>query len=387
VLQRFLKRRSFAALGGWLILTGCGDLRSGENPQLERAAIVNGERSTAADDAVVNVVSRPTGSAAQSCTGTLVAPNIVLTALHCVAQFSGGNFGCTPDGTLSAEHAGDGALGELARPEQVEIRIGVYPATAPDAYGAKLFGTGSNQICANDFAIVVLDRDLNLPLRAMRLERGVDLGEAIRVVGYGATESSSTVGRFARENLTVIDRGQDAGGSATNDAAPRTLVVGQGPCHGDSGGPAFSQATSALVGVYSLVSGASCTAVGVRNVYTRLEPFADLVNSAFAYASQAPVLEGAENGSAGEAGEAGSAGSSSSSAGSGGVESGGASNTSGAADTASGGLQRPAGSGSRQDANCGCRAARSAPSWPLGLAASVAALALLRRRRRTLRAS
>lgn len=357
------------------MLVGCGEAQPSDSSALQQADIVFGERSVDSDDSVVQVTAHPPGSVPQSCTGTLVAPNIVLTALHCVAQYTSGDINCRPDGSLSSTATGAGAIGELASPDQVEIRTGVYPGAAPQAVGVKLFGTGTNQICRNDFAIVVLDRDLPLPLSAMRLQNGVELGELARIVGYGSTESPTSMGRYVRSGLQIIDRGLDAGGSSSNLAAPRTVVTGQGGCHGDSGGPIFSEATGALVGVYSLVSGASCTAIGVRNVYTRLEPFASLVQSAFDFAAQTPILEPVTGGE-----DAGVAGGSSSNAGSGQGSSAGLDANAGRA-----GSVRPGGSGSRQDASCACRAAPASPHWSLGLGALLGCCGLLVRRLTRLR--
>src|ERR1051326_5824095 len=65
------------------------------------AAIIDGSESPATQDAVVLVVIHNHGS----CTGTLVAPNLVLTARHCVTQTDEGAQ-CKVDGTS----AGGGTL-------------------------------------------------------------------------------------------------------------------------------------------------------------------------------------------------------------------------------------------------------------------------------------
>ncbi len=255
-----------------------------------RAAIVNGEPSDASEDYVLRLESKAIGSEGENCTSTLVAPNIVFTALHCVSYFGAGKFSCAPDGTLNPTAPGDGELGALAPPESVKVFVGASTNTEPDAYGIKVFGTGASNICRNDFAIVILDRNLDLPVASLRLVRPMAKGELMTVVGYGLTETDVSNGRRRRTGVPVTDVGPLVLSGPTT-AAPRTFVTSQGPCFGDSGGPAFSEDTGALSGVYSLAGGQVCTARNIRNVYTRLSPFTNLIEQAFAEAGAEPVLE------------------------------------------------------------------------------------------------
>jgi hypothetical protein len=240
----------------------------------------------------VKVEASPEGGDTAACTGTMVAPNLVVTALHCVAYYTGGRFRCNTDGTLTSTEPQAGELGALASPDQIRILTGVTPSLEPVAVGTRVFGTGATEICRNDFAIVLLDRDLDLPIVPIRLQRSVRRAQSMRVVGYGSTEAamSDEIRRY-RAGVTVTDVGPDAFGQATSSAAPRTFVLSEGACFGDSGGPAFSEETGALVGVYSLSVGTSCTTQGVRNIYTKLSPFSSIVDQAFAAAGHEPLLE------------------------------------------------------------------------------------------------
>ncbi len=255
-----------------------------------RAPVVFGEASDASEDYVLRLESKAVGSEGENCTATLVAPNVVFTALHCVSYFTAGKFSCAPDGTLKPTSPGDGELGALAPPESVKVFVGPDTKTEPDAFGLKVFGTGANNICRNDFAIVILDRNLDVPVASLRLVRPMAKGELMTVVGFGLTESDVSNGRRRRTGVPVTDVGPLVLSGPTT-AAPRTFVTGQGPCFGDSGGPAFSEETGALSGVYSLAGGQVCTARNIRNVYTRLSPFTNLIEQAFAEAGSEPVLE------------------------------------------------------------------------------------------------
>lgn len=268
----------------------CGEADfTSELAELEQP-IVRGEQSDATEDATVYVVARTSPTEGTACTGTVVAPNLIATALHCVTQSTLGTFSCGTDGSLHSDNLSDGRLGAFVDASAVEIYTGVMPSREPSALGSKLIGTGSNQICRNDLAFVVLDRALDVPVASMRLNTTVRWGELLRVVGYGQTDVNGTAGRFTRSGVRVVDVGPVVDGEPST-AAPRTFVANEGPCHGDSGGPAFSTETGALLGVYSLTAGPSCSGVGIRNVYTHLSPFVTLVMDAFAEAGAEPLLE------------------------------------------------------------------------------------------------
>jgi trypsin len=281
-------------VGVLVLASACG----APAPELElelgsaRQAIVNGEPSDESDDAVVYVLSRLSATEGTTCTGSLIAPNLVVTAIHCITHSNEGTFTCNPDGTLETENPGDGEIGALISPAaNVEIYAGAHIDAEPSAYGARLIGSGTTQICKNDLGLIVLDRELDLPLMPLRLAKPVKRGEMAFVVGYGQTEVSGSSGRVRRSGRRVVDVGPESDSDPIQTAAPRTFVLDEGACHGDSGGPAISEATGALLGVYSLAASNSCTSIGVRNVYTRLAPFQALITNALTSVGAEPLLE------------------------------------------------------------------------------------------------
>ncbi|MDP9002820.1 MAG: trypsin-like serine protease, partial [Myxococcota bacterium] len=64
-----------------LALSRCSGGKDGEPLETAREPILNGDAATAPDSPIV-YLSGPEGT----CTATLIAPNLVVTARHCVAQ-------------------------------------------------------------------------------------------------------------------------------------------------------------------------------------------------------------------------------------------------------------------------------------------------------------
>ena len=262
-------------------------------------AIVNGQVSEdTADDGIVYVRGRWSAESV-TCTGSLIAPNLVATALHCITQTPSGActdqahecFACNPDGSLGGNGT-LGRIGPLMDPAEVSVTVGGHIAgVTPTAYAQQLIGSGSTQICRGDIGFIILDQNLDAPITPVRLDYGVDPGDTVRILGYGQSEVSGTSGRRVRSGVRVTEVGPASEDDPTISAAPRTFIVNEGPCHGDSGGPALAEDTGGLVGVYSLTAGESCTGIGIRNVYTSLSLFSSIALQAFDAAGADPVLD------------------------------------------------------------------------------------------------
>jgi hypothetical protein len=291
VVSISLRRFSISAVLGGLAC-GCGQQTS--EPALGDLAqpMFEGQPSDSTYDDVVYVLTKQSSDNSLACSGTLIAPNLVITALHCVTSSSLGDFTCKSDGTMVAANVQDGAFGSLVAPANVKIYAGSpLDYSAPIAIGAHLFGSGSTQACQGDLALLQLDRNVDLPIATIRLDKPPTYNEQADVLGYGATETANSEGLRLLRQVQVLDVGPSSTAEPPRTTPPRTFVVGEGPCKGDSGGPAFDSTSRALLGVFSLNTASACDLVGIRNVYTSLSPYSKVILNAFSAAGADPVLE------------------------------------------------------------------------------------------------
>ena len=263
------------------------------------SAIVGGERSPLGgpQDAVLLLRTMINGQELL-CTSSLVAPNLVLTARHCVANLVEGPFNCSVEGELFDNPTGAGQLGLDLPASTLEFYGGALPRSKPLAHGLSIVSTLSDTICVNDIAFVVLDRAVALPVLPLRLHGRATVGEAVTLVGYGLlsddqlTIDFSAQPREQKTGLSIAGVGPDSLADGVTTVPPRALLLdGPSACIGDSGGPLLAASSNALLGVYSLLDGVSCSDASVRHQLVHVPAFQALIEQAFATAGADPVPE------------------------------------------------------------------------------------------------
>jgi hypothetical protein len=222
------------------------------------------------------------------CSGALIAPNVVLTARHCVARILTDSVSCTEEGTSSRgmEH-----FTEDEAPDAIGIFLGTAPAftKTPVAVGKSIIAPPGKILCNADIALLVIDKPItNVEPLALRMTANARRGESIRAVGYGANDAKTPMGtRFRRDQVPVLAVGKGISDSATR-LGVNEFEVGKSICEGDSGGPAISELTGAVIGIVS--RGGDC-GDDFGHVYTSPSGFQDLFDRAFAEAGGQPLLE------------------------------------------------------------------------------------------------
>lgn len=267
----------------WLALFSFAGCARGESDtETTSAAIVGGIPADAAHDFVIATVDSRSDST-EACSAVLIAPDVLVTARHCVAEKDP-----TPDLTCRVG-TGTSTTHGFSKPSP-SSKIAFYKDVALGkklAVQAKtILVEGDTQGCSQDIAVVVLDGPIeNTPIARIRTT-GPAVGEKLTVVGTGVTSTSGGTAisvRAEREDIKVLALGPTL--TPGSDAGPpRPVSEGEflatlGFCFGDSGGPALDT-SGAVVGLVSRLASPTCE-VG-PDVYTSLAFHDDLLKRGLA---------------------------------------------------------------------------------------------------------
>jgi hypothetical protein len=210
-------------------------------------------------DAVVRVVGPK-----MTCSGTLVADDLVLTAHHCVVER--GPRGEFLPRTIEASDVQVELGGDYLPWGNVGLRAILTPPCGEAG------GTG-------DVAMLVLERKLvGMPTIGVK-EEAPRAGEMVSPQGFG---------RCVRSDEGIHRRDREGGPVAS--VSPGTFEVMASVCPGDSGGPVLDRATHEVVGVVSLSAMDYDETTRARSVFARIDEMPKLL----AYARL--VADGADPG-------------------------------------------------------------------------------------------
>jgi trypsin len=271
------KRGVFAAVACALLALSVPPAAATAEP-VAQASIIGGRTASIVEFPSLAFIEAREGKSGFACTGTVVAPRVVLTAAHCVENLD--------RGLLTA--AGSYALAtgvtspEEAQPENV-FRVSeahVFPG----------FDPGSLR---GDAAILVLDRPTTAPPIALAGSADAGLyagGAAVQLAGWGLTRPNAKEGSSGLRATSMVVQPPSACKRKTRayyeefSPAAQTCTLDvpakkSGGCFGDSGGPAIGlrpDGTPVELGVIS--TGGEFCSTKLPNVFTRADYIAGWVS-------------------------------------------------------------------------------------------------------------
>lgn len=233
------------------------------------------------------------GGGVALCSGALLAPNLVATARHCVAQISSTTIDCATS-TFGAVNAASALT--------VVTDSTVSRTSTHYAVSKVIVPSGANQaaVCGNDIALLILSQSITLPQYVTPVINPPMTDHrtyttTVTAIGFGVTsgndQSGATSGvRRIKENVNLVCIPNDTMFTNCFPAAAQAMSAnefqsGDAICEGDSGSSAFEQrnfnnGTWVSFGVASRggvdMDSGSC----IGGIYTRFDAWGPLLVSA-----------------------------------------------------------------------------------------------------------
>jgi Trypsin len=244
----------------WLLIgsaAGCGTAVPAETTSATSSPIENGAPD-ATHTFVVGVVQLNTQTAS-ICTGALLAPNLVATARHCVAQI----------GTGAQIDCKTSTFGSVVPTSRLFVTTDAVIGMANHSFSPVATivvpsGADHTNVCGNDIALLILAENVTLPqyvvpVIAPPMTDHTAYSTAVTAIGYGVDTPTDTQGMSAgtrriKESIpltcipndkTFVDCFNDP--VASQNMTSQNMTSGEflsgkaSTCEGDSGSNAFDQ--------------------------------------------------------------------------------------------------------------------------------------------------
>jgi V8-like Glu-specific endopeptidase len=273
-------------------LTGCS---SDPKPSKDavgssKSAIQGGSIDTSHPYAVGVCGGGGPGNCQLICSGALIAPNLVVTARHCVDQ--------SPQ-QIDCNSASFGSAIGPASAFNITTNYHLFQSTSGWHQVAQIVTPTPTAVCGNDIALLILANNVPAteatpitPAVQYPITDHTRYSTTITAIGYGITApNTDTSGtRRIKENINLVcipgDKQIDCGSLTNANLDAKEFESGDGTCEGDSGSSAYEQSSfnannPVSLGVLSRggVDDPNNPTMCVGAVYTRLDSWKDLIIS------------------------------------------------------------------------------------------------------------
>lgn len=197
------------------------------------------------------------------CGGTLIAANKILTAAHCLADFS----------TATIKNSITVTLGSLSLSSSAG-------ASTYKVLSYKIDPSYNPNTSQHDMAVITINGSSTITPAKVNSDSSLPaVGATTYVAGWGSTREGGNVNKTLKYTAIAVLSNKDCAATYGSDIYAGNICAysrNTDSCQGDSGGPLYSYdgKTMTVVGVVSW--GYGCARAGYPGVYTRVSEFKPL---------------------------------------------------------------------------------------------------------------